>query len=118
MTLSRAGWLRVAGIACLVAGLFPHYERTPRPDGQPGSATVDVRLGLPFSPLFRYHYERSDAAGSSMFEGYRVEYSSSTSWSATWRIYVSVSGALVVAGLVLVVVSFLRRSRPRRPPPV
>jgi hypothetical protein len=112
--MSRRGRLRVAAVACLVAGLFPHYARTPRPDGQPGSATVDVRLGLPFSPVFRYRYERREPATSSFFEGNRVEYSSASSWFSSWGVYVSLSAALVVAGAVLLVISF-RTLPPREP---
>jgi hypothetical protein len=103
--------LRIAALACLVAGLWPDYVRAPA--SPPVGASTDLRLGLPFSPLYRYHRESIDSAESvTMFgDGARIEASSISGYRSEWHIrFFSWSAALVLAGTVLIVVS-LRSGR-------
>jgi hypothetical protein len=141
--------LRVAGVAGLAVGLFPYYSHTsgPPPDAGvpplqlPGvgalpdrSSSTLVRLGLPFSPLYRYQREDSFSAetsttpaaggsvtvqsGEAAFTGEVKTVKFSSGFSSSWRVeFLSWSAAVAAVGIVLVVVSFLARGRNPAPPP-
>ncbi len=120
--MARSGrlLLRVAGIACLVVGLFPSEWGASHPlnDGTTGG----TYLGLPSSPVYRSSrrtVELPDSTTTSE-DGRRFESSrlSSTVWSWEIRIF-SWSAALVASGAVLLVVSLRPRvhGSPRSGPP-
>jgi hypothetical protein len=95
-----------------------------------------VRVGLPFSPLFRYHRENSFSAespaipatgdritvksGETKFIGEMTSVKFSSGSSASWRIeFLSWSAAAAALGILLLVCSFLvRRGRPVPSPQV
>lgn len=124
--------LRVAGAACLIAGLFPYYWHSsgPPPNGDvppvglPGlgmsadrPSTTVVRVGLPFSPLFRYRRvirfttgpgpTSTARAGSGEAESPVAVKTAQfvTSYSFDWRIeLLSGSTALAAVGIVLLLI--------------
>src|SRR5262245_30737159 len=101
--------LRIAAVACFVAGLFPHWSRTYAPDGE----RTDVTLGVSSPPAFEWHREKVESRGptQTLEDGRRVE--SSYSLSHSWAFHVnpiSWSAALLAAGAVLLALSCRRRS--------
>jgi hypothetical protein len=94
----------------LLRGLETHPDR---------SSDKLVRLGLPFSPLFRYHREDKVAAETSAVPepkgGIVKTQTYNSSFSSDWSYELfSWSAALVVVGIALLVASFLMRgNRPR-----
>jgi hypothetical protein len=137
--------LRIVGISCLVAGLFPYYSWTPRPPSGagvppinlPGAGAVadrtsitTVRLGLPFSPLLRYHQEerfmaespipsasKSNVSTKAEDMGPPIARKPSESGDVsivTWRYEIQIlswSTAVAGAGIILLVASFLVSGR-------
>jgi hypothetical protein len=130
--------VRVVGAVCLVAGLFPYYSRTSEPPSETGSSPIEIpvfgalpdrssntlfRLGLPFSPLFRFHREdryeektsttragegaiRVKSEDGNLVDVKTVNFKSSSSFD--WRLgFFSWSAAVAAVGAVLLVVSFL-----------
>ena len=109
--------LRIAGAACLVAGLFPHYSQTPA--SPPPGGRTDLRLGLPFSPAFEWHRTTVESHGTTLTleDGRQLTASSfsSTSWGFSVHV-LSWSAALVLAGVVLLILSLRSRAPSGREP--
>lgn len=115
MTLSRRGrlFLCIAGVACLVVGLFPRSSDFHKHSQSWNTCTLSSEaafwLGLASSPAYR-----STRRVSKVVEvGGAV---SRHNESSTSRVeFVSWSAALVVAGAVLLLVSLRSRTRAGRP---
>jgi hypothetical protein len=126
--------LLIVGISCFVAGLLPYYSHTIGPPSDAGFGPMDapstttVRLGLPFSPMFRYHREdrfSADTSSPAASEAHitiktpdtksPVELKTvkfSARLSVEWRFEIlSWSTAIAAAGIILLVVSSLGRGR-------
>ncbi|MCK6459048.1 MAG: hypothetical protein L6Q95_04055 [Planctomycetes bacterium] len=116
MALSRrARLVRFAGIACIAAALFPSYHGAlPLAAGNTvkGLPSADIRLGLPFSPLYRT-YRSVDPPPPTPEDGSQ----NGTSWFFStvygWRMEpFSWSAALGIAGAALLFVALRRRREP------
>jgi len=103
--------LRIAGLGCLVAGLFPDRASAV----SAGASRTDIRLGLPCSPLLRYHEETATDSDVTLTQpdGRSFVAKSLSRQASGWRLeFFSWSAALAVAGMVLLVLAFRRRRRP------
>jgi hypothetical protein len=131
--------LRVVGVACLVAGLFPYYSHTSNPpadssgSGTPSghSSRTVLRVGLPFSPLYEYEREEHLSVQTTTTtapqglvtgksgEARTVGETSTTQFSSglafhSRTAFFSGSTVVAVVGLIALGLSFLGR---RRGPP-
>jgi hypothetical protein len=119
MGLSRgARWvLRAAGVTCIATALFPSCHGTlplAAGDTVTGLPSDDVRLGLPFSPLFRsFRMTTGSPPPETTLEDGSTEQSSwFTATVYGFEIQVlSWSAALCALGAALVLGSLRRRSR-------
>jgi hypothetical protein len=106
--------LRVAGAACLVAGLWPEWSTASGPDG----GRTDLRIGVPGSPAYWYHREEfsMENVNATASDGARIEASSLSGYRSEWHVRVfSWSIALVLAGAVLLALGL--RRQPAAPQP-
>jgi hypothetical protein len=126
--------LRLAGIVCLVLGLFPYLTHTRTTTGAPSddvpsmppkssgvtttedTSITSVSLGLTFSPLLEFRLEQSDKKvtteslqpGGGWTTNFQTSHNTTTGWSIG---FLSWSAALVALGVIFLVISiWLRRS--------
>jgi hypothetical protein len=104
--------LRVASMACFVAGLIPNGQGSAH--GWADGTRYRFNLGLPSSPVFRYSRKEIESRSPPTVGagGLREESSWSSSAVHGWEIRpFTWSGALILSGAVLLAIS-LRRAGP------